>query len=180
MFIVLLFCIPLGYTTIISVHIGNNVGCGDMLNVKYICYIGISSILIIQTCIAICVLTFGPYYVLLYTSNPDIINIVTYNIQYIACFVLFDGLQCILSGILRGLGKQHIGAWVNFICFYIIGIPVCYILCFHLEYHINGLVIGMLFANMLQVLFYVMIMILYYHTLFQTSTANWLQYQIIH
>jgi MATE family multidrug resistance protein len=36
----------------------------------------------------------------------------------------------VLQGIIRGLGHQNVGAIGNFVAYYIIGLPLGYVLCF--------------------------------------------------
>ncbi|GJN19606.1 hypothetical protein PR202_gb06900 [Eleusine coracana subsp. coracana] len=45
------------------------------------------------------------------------------------CF-LFDSMECVLSGVIRGCGQQKMGAFVNFPSYYLVGIPVACIFAF--------------------------------------------------
>lgn len=50
--------------------------------------------------------------------------------------IIMDGTQAVLSGVARGSGWQHIGAYVNLGAYYLVGIPAALLLGFVL--HLNG------------------------------------------
>ena len=56
-----------------------------------------------------------------------------------------------MQGVLKGTGKQLIGAVVNFISFYIIGFPVGTVLAIVAGMGVLGMWIGLLLASVLQV-----------------------------
>ncbi|XWS35333.1 hypothetical protein CRYUN_Cryun21dG0117000 [Craigia yunnanensis] len=42
----------------------------------------------------------------------------------LASSIAIDSIQCVLSGVARGCGWQHLAAWTNLGCFYVIGVPI--------------------------------------------------------
>ena len=60
-----------------------------------------------------------------------------------AVFQLFDGLQAVATGVLRGLGETRTPMRVNFVGHWLIGLPVGYGLCFVLGAGVSGLWIGL-------------------------------------
>ena len=54
-----------------------------------------------------------------------------------------------MGGVLRGSGRQYIGAITNFIGYYIIGIPLGAVLGFKTTLGIIGIWIGMTIGNLL-------------------------------
>ena len=55
------------------------------------------------------------------------------------------------AGVLRGSGKQYIGAIVSFVSYYIIGLPLGVMLAFKTDLKFTGLWIGMVLASAAQV-----------------------------
>ena len=51
-------------------------------------------------------------------------------------------MQGVASGVLRGAGKQLVGAVANVISFYVIGIPLAWLFCFTFSLGVNGLLLG--------------------------------------
>ena len=57
-------------------------------------------------------------------------------------FQLSDALQCILVGILRGLQQVRSIAFISFIAYIVINIPVGYFVAFKLDMGAAGLIVG--------------------------------------
>lgn len=84
---------------------------------------------------------------------------------------LVHKIKCVLccaSGIARGSGWQHIGAYVNLGAFYLFGIPIAVVLGFILHLNAKGLWIGIVVGSIIQssILFLI------------TSFTNW-QKQVV-
>ncbi|KAJ6368162.1 hypothetical protein OIU78_000691 [Salix suchowensis] len=80
------------------------------------------------------------------------------------CFSLvLDGLQAIFSGIARGCGWQHVGAYVNLGAYYLVATPLAVLLCFVLHLGSKGLWTGLLIGSVAQVTSFAVI----------TSLTNW-------
>ena len=60
--------------------------------------------------------------------------------------------QVVISGILKGSGRQYIGAIVNFVAYYIIGIPLAVVIGFKTHLGVIGIWIGMTIGNFAQVM----------------------------
>lgn len=58
----------------------------------------------------------------------------------------FTLLQIVIGGVFRGSGRQYIGAIMNFIGYYIIGLPLGITLALKVKWGILGLWIGMNFG----------------------------------
>ncbi|KAK9013124.1 hypothetical protein V6N11_041145 [Hibiscus sabdariffa] len=63
-----------------------------------------------------------------------------------------DSLQAVLSGVARGTGWQHIGAYVNLGAYYLVGIPVAALLCFVANLRGKGLWTGIVCGTTVQAL----------------------------
>ena len=60
--------------------------------------------------------------------------------------VIFFSPQIVIGGVFRGSGRQYIGAIMNFIGYYIIGLPLGITLALKVQWGILGLWIGMNFG----------------------------------
>ncbi len=60
-----------------------------------------------------------------------------------ALFAVFDGVQIIAGGALRGMGKTRIAMWANLFGYWAFGVPLGYFLCFHMHYGVYGVWIGL-------------------------------------
>lgn len=82
----------------------------------------------------------------LFTSDPDVIDIVSKILPLCAAFQLFDALAASCNGILRGLGRQEFGGYVQLFCYYVIAMPISFGTAFGLEWGIWGLWSGVAIA----------------------------------
>jgi multidrug resistance protein, MATE family len=77
--------------------------------------------------------------------SPDV-AVVTAGAQLLliaAAFQLFDGLQIVMTGALRGIGNTRLPMLANFIGYWVLGLPLGALLCFHLGLGVFGLWIGL-------------------------------------
>ncbi|TVU32363.1 hypothetical protein EJB05_24089, partial [Eragrostis curvula] len=67
------------------------------------------------------------------------------------CF-LFDSMQCSLSGVVRGCGRQNIGAFINLAAYYLVGVPAASIFAFVCHLRGRGLWLGIMCGIAVQAL----------------------------
>lgn len=89
----------------------------------------------------------------MYTSDRQVIAIASQLIIIAALFQLFDGTQVVGLGILRGMGDVNIPTVLTFVAYWLIGIPVGYLLGLRLHLGVKGvwygLVLGLMSASIL-------------------------------
>ncbi|GLU18292.1 hypothetical protein SLE2022_345980 [Rubroshorea leprosula] len=71
-----------------------------------------------------------------YSNEMEVVRYLAAVMPILAACNFLDGLQCVLSGIVRGSGLQKIAAYINLGSFYFVGIPSAILLAFIL--HIGG------------------------------------------
>jgi MATE family multidrug resistance protein len=60
----------------------------------------------------------------------------------VASFQVADGLAGSCGGVLRGQGRQHLGAFFNMLAYYVLALPLGVTLAFRANYGLQGLWIG--------------------------------------
>ena len=80
----------------------------------------------------------------LFTSDPDVLAVGVSLLHIAALFQLFDGLQVVTAGVLRGLGDTRTPMVAGFVGYWLLGLPTGYLLCFRFGRGVSGLWIGML------------------------------------
>ncbi|KAB2091029.1 hypothetical protein ES319_A03G162700v1 [Gossypium barbadense] len=103
------------------------------------------------------------------TLIKEVVDYVTTMAPLVCVSVILDSLQGVLSGIARGCGWQHIGAYVNLAAFYLVGIPVATTLAFWLHLRGIGLWIGIQVGAFTQTILLAIV----------TSCINW-EKQVCH
>ncbi|PQE03771.1 hypothetical protein CJF30_00006494 [Rutstroemia sp. NJR-2017a BBW] len=82
----------------------------------------------------------------LFTDDHDVILLVSQVLPLCAAFQLFDALSANCSGLLRGLGRQEIGGYVNIFCYYVLAMPISFGTAFGLGWQLQGLWLGVALA----------------------------------
>jgi multidrug resistance protein, MATE family len=82
----------------------------------------------------------------LFTSDEDVIQIVAEILPLCAAFQLFDALAAACNGILRGLGRQEFGGYVQLFCYYVFAMPISFGTAFGAHWGLWGLWTGVALA----------------------------------
>ena len=82
----------------------------------------------------------------LFTSDPEVIDIVANILPLCAAFQLFDALAACSNGILRGLGRQEVGGYVQLVAYYAVAMPISMGTAFGLGWQLYGLWAGVAIA----------------------------------
>lgn len=91
------------------------------------------------------VFLFGRYHLpSFYISEEEVIRTAAPLLVIAALFQLWDGLQVVCAGALRGLQDVKIPSLLIFIAYWIIGLPLGYLLGFKLDWGPNGIWVGLL------------------------------------
>lgn len=82
----------------------------------------------------------------IYTEDHAVIGIAAQLLIIAGFFQLFDGTQVVGLGVLRGIGDVNIPTIITFIAYWIIGIPLGYLLGIVLKLGVNGIWYGLTFG----------------------------------
>jgi MATE family multidrug resistance protein len=74
-----------------------------------------------------------------FTSDPHVLEIGVALLAVAAVFQLFDGLQGVGTGVLRGLGDTRTPMLWNLAGHWVIGLPLAYVLAFRFGFGVIGL-----------------------------------------
>ena len=80
----------------------------------------------------------------LYIDDKTVISIASSLLIIAALFQISDGVQAVGIGILRGLTDVKIPTLITFTAYWIIGLPIAYLLGFILHLGVQGVWIGLL------------------------------------
>jgi MATE family multidrug resistance protein len=86
------------------------------------------------------------YMPLLFTSDEEVVKLVAGVLPLCAAFQLFDALAANCNGIMRGIGRQEIGGYVQLFSYYAIAMPISFGTTFGLNWGLFGLWSGVAIA----------------------------------
>jgi multidrug resistance protein, MATE family len=137
------FMIPLGMGSAGAVRVGHAIGAGDrprasaagwtaiMLGTGFMLASGVAFVLVPRVLIG------------LFSRDPDVLRVGASLLLLAAVFQLFDGIQGVITGTLRGIGDTRTPMIVNLLAHWLLGLPIGYTLCFMLGWGVYGLWVGL-------------------------------------
>ena len=95
---------------------------------------------------AVLFLIFPSQIMRIYTTQPAVIAIGASLLLIAAFFQLFDGIQTVTTGALRGISDTASAMALNFLCYWVLGLPLGWYLCFHRQMGARGVWLGLCLA----------------------------------
>lgn len=80
----------------------------------------------------------------LYLDDPAVVELASTLLIIAAIFQISDGVQVVGLGVLRGLEDVRVPSLISLIAYWVIGLPVGYVLCFKLGVGVSGIWAGLL------------------------------------
>lgn len=137
------FMIILGISTAATIRVGNNFGRKDYVELRKSGSAALILGTVIMAFFGICFILFKDYLPLLYISDTEVISVASSLLVIAAFFQIFDGTQAVGLGILRGMVDVKIPMVMAFVAYWIISIPLGYILGFTFEMGPEGVWISL-------------------------------------
>lgn len=125
-FTTLLFMIPLSLSMALTIVVGFSVGAGKLKAAKQYSFLGVFSGIGILGIAAIFLFFFREQIAMLYSNDPEVINLASQLFLIAILYQLSDAAQSGLQGVLRGYKDVKIPFYISFVSYWIIGIPVGY------------------------------------------------------
>jgi len=122
------FMVPFGLSTAITTRVGNAIGKGKMPEARLRGYVGIGLATGFMSITAVIMYLFPDWITSMYTHDADVQNVAISLLYMAAIFQISDGLQVSGYGALRGLKDTTIPMVVNFIAYWMVGLPLGYYL----------------------------------------------------
>lgn len=147
------FLITLGIGIAASIRVGYELGRGDYSLARFA---GFTAIKLGAIYMALCAVGFfflRHWFPTLYVKDSDVIALAAQFFVVVAIFEVFDGIQAVAIGALRGMSDTQWPSFIAFFSYWIMGLPGGYMLAFHWGFGPvgvwMGLLIGLIFASIL-------------------------------
>ncbi|XP_008223668.1 PREDICTED: protein DETOXIFICATION 16-like [Prunus mume] len=149
----MVFMIPMAFSGAASTRVSNQLGAGQPRLAVLAVRVALSIVILEGILIGTVLILGRKVWGYCYSKEIEVVNYVGEMLILVAISHFFDGLQSVLSGVIRGSGQQKIGAYVNLGAYYLMGIPTAVVLAFVLHLGGKGLWTGITVALFSQTLF---------------------------
>lgn len=135
----LTFMVPLGVGSASAVLVGHAIGAGEFAHARRVAASALACGAAFMAVSALVLLSFPSVFAHAYTSVPGVVAVAVVLIPIAGVFQVFDGLQVVAAGVLRGAGDTRAAMISNVLGFWLVGMPVSLWLGFGLRGGVAGL-----------------------------------------
>jgi MATE family multidrug resistance protein len=124
------FMMAVGVTQAVTVLVGQAVGAGNAERARRLAGAGILIVGSVMALSGAVFLSIPGLLARIYTPDPEVWGLAATLVPVAGVFQIFDGLQAVGSGVLRGVGDTFTPMIVNLVGFWLIGLPISLYLAF--------------------------------------------------
>jgi multidrug resistance protein, MATE family len=140
--------VAIGTATATAVRVGNAVGRRERAGLGRAGWVGLGLGIALMLCLIPVLHGSSGAIARIYTADAAVVAIAAPGLVLAAWILLADASQGILTGALRGAADIWACIGVQFVCFWLICVPLCYLLAHPLDLGVAGLLWG-LFVGLL-------------------------------
>ncbi|KAI3433740.1 hypothetical protein D9Q98_003547 [Chlorella vulgaris] len=146
----LAYMLPMGVANAVSVRVANALGAGLSHGARRSAYTATAITVCTQVSLVTTILLARHKLGALFTDIPEVIALCGKTFKLMAASMAGDGLNAVISGVLRGAGRQELGALLNLGSYWGLGLPTAYLLGIKAELGLSGLWGGLVLATSVQ------------------------------
>ncbi|EOX95916.1 hypothetical protein QUC31_005283 [Theobroma cacao] len=142
----------IGINAAISVRVSNELGSAHPRAAKYSVVVTVVESLLIGLLSAVIILATRNKFSIIFTDSKEMQRAVAHLAHLLGITMVLNSVQPVISGVAVGGGWQALVAYINLFCYYIIGLPLGFLLGYHFQFGVEGIWVGMIFGTFLQTL----------------------------
>ena len=131
--------VPLGISIASVTRVGNLLGAGERVAAQRAAWVALAMGAGVMGVSAISFVVLRGVLPRAYTNDPEVIVVAASLLPVAAAFQLFDGIQVVGGGVLRGMGRTRPAAWFNLLGYYVLGLPLALYLAFETAMGVAGI-----------------------------------------
>ncbi|HKJ01668.1 MAG TPA: MATE family efflux transporter [Longimicrobiales bacterium] len=139
----LTFMVPVGIAQAAAVLVGHAVGRGDPPVARRAAGAGLITGAAFMTSTAVLFLAAPGFLARVYSDDAPVVALAALLIPIAGVFQVFDGIQVVGAGVLRGVGDTRVPMVLNLVGFWVVGLPVSALLAFGLGAGPRGVWMGL-------------------------------------
>jgi len=140
------YMISFGLASGTTIRVSHAFGEHNLKEVKHAVYASLHMVIAFMALMGILFVLLRNHLPLLFTSDPAVIKVAAGLLVVGAFFQVFDGIQVVLLGALRGIADVRIPMFMAFFSYIIVSLPISYLLAFVFNFGYSGVWIGFVFG----------------------------------
>ena len=140
------FMLPLGVSLTAAARVGNLLGEGRQARLRSSGMLAIALGTSVMLVNALLILGLRQLIPRAFIQDLAVVELAAAVMPIVATLAIADGAQVVSAGVLRGLGRTRAPAVIHFIGYYLIALPLGYLLAFHVGLGVRGLWWGLTFG----------------------------------
>lgn len=142
----------IGINAAISVRVSNELGSGHPRAAKYSVIVTVIESLFIGILCGTIILVAKDHFAIIFTGDKEMQRAVSRLAFLLSITMILNSVQPVISGVAVGGGWQAIVAYINLFCYYVVGLPLGFLLGYKTRLGVEGIWIGMILGTVLQTL----------------------------
>ncbi|KAM1119926.1 hypothetical protein ACFX2B_043446 [Malus domestica] len=130
-----------------GVRVSNELGAGNGQAAKFAAKVSVAESSLIALFFCILIIAFRDNFGYIFTTSSDVIQRVNQMSYILGITILLNGVQPVLSGVAVGSGWQAWVAYINLFCYYIIGLPLGFVMGWVADLGVTGIWGGMILGG---------------------------------
>jgi MATE family multidrug resistance protein len=137
-----------------NVRVSNSVGAQQLPVARRAAALGFVLALLSTVATALLLLAARRPWASLFTADAALMDGVMRVVLVASVYIIADGTTCALGGCLQGCGRQGMAGWVVVFSYYVVGLPLAWLLGFQQKWGVVGLTSGLCVGSYVHCLIY--------------------------
>lgn len=142
-FVAMTYMMAGGIASAATIKVGNSFGNLNYFRIQKFAQVSYHLVIVFMLFFAVIFTLFNQYLPYIITSDPAVVPLAAQLLIIAGVFQLFDGTQVVGLGTLRGMGDVTIPTFITFFAYWIVGLPVAYLLGIQLNLGVKGIWYGL-------------------------------------
>lgn len=139
--------IPLAFFAATGVRVANELGAGNGKGAKFATIVSVLTSIVIGLFFWIFIMFYHDKLAFIFSSSQLVVEAVNKLSILLAFTILLNSVQPVLSGVAVGSGWQSYVAYINLGCYYLIGVPLGFLMGWMFNQGVMGIWAGMIFGG---------------------------------
>ncbi|MBA4409156.1 MAG: MATE family efflux transporter [Bacteroidota bacterium] len=140
------YMISFGLASGTTIRVSHAFGDRDRNELKHVVFASLHIVIAFMSLMGILFVVLRNQLPLLFTNDPEVIRLAAGLLVVGALFQIFDGVQVVLLGALRGMADVRIPMFIAFFSYIVVSLPISYLLAFVFNLGSPGVWIGFVFG----------------------------------